>query len=111
MFAPPLLLILLLSFAVVSATPVTTVDKPLITLPISRRVNAMSIRGLYQYDLMRAQALKARGNAGSMGAELINTPVTNQAVAYTADVKVGSPPTKCECSYGVIHFNHSFFGH
>ena len=102
MFAPLLLSTLLLAFAVVHATPVATIDKPLITLPISRRVNVTSLRDLYQHDLKRAKALKARGKAGSVGTELVDTPATNQAVEYIAEVKVGNPPTACECSYGVV---------
>ena len=104
MFAPLLLSARLLALTTVSATPVATVvDKHLVTLPISRHVNATSLRGLYQHDLKRAHALKACGKASSEGAELIGTPATNQAVNYIAEVKVGSPPTTCECLYGVVH--------
>ena len=103
MFAPSLLSTLLLAFAVVSATPIATIDKSLITLPVSRRVNVTSLRGLYQHDLKRAHALKACGKASSEGAELVGTPATNQAVNYIAEVKVGSPPATCECLYGVVH--------
>lgn len=103
MFAPSLLSTLLLTYTVVSATPVATVNKLLITLPISRRVNATSLRGLYQHDLKRAQAFKAHGKSGSAGAQLDNTPATNEAVLYIAEVGVGSPATNCKCSYRVVH--------
>lgn len=98
MFTPSLLSTLLLAFAAVSATRVATIDKSLITLPISRRVNAMSPGGLYRHDLERAQAFGARGNAGDVGAELTNTNATNMVVSYIAKVKVGEPPTTCKCS-------------
>jgi len=101
MFTPSLLSTLLLAFAVVSATPLTK-NKPLVTLPISRRVNAASLRGLHHHDLKRAQALGARGKA-ALTAELVDIPATDGIFRYTIDIEVGSPPTTCECSYGVIH--------
>lgn len=98
MFSPSLLSTLLLVLAIgAQANPIVQVRDSPITLPVSRRVNldADGTLNLYQHDYKRAQALIARGKAGTED-KRTNTPVDNTAVSYIASVGVGSPATQCE---------------
>ncbi|KAJ3503190.1 hypothetical protein NLJ89_g8548 [Agrocybe chaxingu] len=96
MFPTTLLTALLLAFSV-AANPVV-IDRPPVTLHLSRRVNVTSIHNLLRHDQARAKALKAKGAAKAAGTTLdtraiINEQVDNQAVTYIASVGVGSPAT------------------
>ena len=97
MIASSLLSTLLLALAVAANPVITARDAP-ITLSISRRLNSTKVLDLYQHDLKRAQALKARGKDGVDAVTgLVSTPATNQDVSYIASVGVGNPPTQCKC--------------
>jgi len=81
----------------VAANPVV-VDQGGITLELSRRVNATSVRHLLEHDQERAKALwsnGARDGSGLHNAAVVNQPVINQAFAYIANVGIGSPATNC----------------
>jgi len=81
----------------VTANPVV-VDQGGITLELSRRVNATSVRYLLEHDQERAKALwsnGARDGSGLHNAAVVNQPVINQAFAYIANVGIGSPATNC----------------
>ncbi|KAF8808105.1 acid protease [Phlegmacium glaucopus] len=96
---PGTLLTTLLLALAVAANPII-VQRSLVTLPISRRINLTSISNLLQHDQARARALKATGEAkvatGGISAHsdvVISSPADNQAVSYIASVGVGSPAT------------------
>ncbi|KAF8808106.1 aspartic protease [Phlegmacium glaucopus] len=96
---PGALLTALLLALAVAANPII-VQRSLVTMPISRRINLTSISNLLQHDQARARALKATGEAkvatGSISAHsdvVISSPADNQAVSYIASVGVGSPAT------------------
>nr|AHA86292.1 aspartic protease 2 [Leucoagaricus gongylophorus] len=98
MFPTTLLTALLLALFV-AAKPIVQVRDSPVTLPLSRRVNITSAQNLYQHDLNRVKAMKARAKV-VLGDELtleeaaiVNEPVDNQAVTYIASVGVGSPAT------------------
>ncbi|TCD68313.1 hypothetical protein EIP91_011172 [Steccherinum ochraceum] len=82
---------------VVTAEPVfRRVDTPPITLQTAKRVNTTGTVNLLARDQARAKVLKAGGsnklafkNAGIVS----SIPATNQAVDYTVQIKVGTPPT------------------
>ena len=98
MFPTTLLTTLLLALSV-AANPVQ-LDRPLITLPISRRLNLTSVHNLVRHDQARAKALKLRGsNIAGNSRAVINEQVDNQAVTYVANVGVGSPATTCELTF------------
>jgi cathepsin E len=84
MFPKALLSTLLLAL-VVAANPVPS----LIKLPLTRRLNSNNATALniVKRDQARARSLVTRA--------VINSPITNIAVHYTADVGIGSPPTTC----------------
>jgi len=92
MFPTTLLTTLLLALSV-AANPVQ-LDRPLVTLPISRRLNLTSVHNLVRHDQARAKALKLRGsNIAGNSRAVINEAIDNQAVTYVATVSVGSPAT------------------
>lgn len=63
-----------------AASPVQ-LERPLITLPISRRLNLTSVHNLVRHDQARAKALKLRGsNIAGHRRAVINEQVDNQAV-------------------------------
>jgi cathepsin E len=103
MFSASFVTIVLLALSA-AATPLVRVRDSLITLAISRRVNATSARNLLQYDRARANTLKARAQAAHGGASfeeaaIVNQPLDNQANGYIAFVGVGVPPKFCEFDY------------
>jgi cathepsin E len=94
---PATLLTTLLLAMAVAANPVL-VQRSLVTLPISKRVNITSAKQLLQHDQARAQALKAKGQAKVTGISLqgdavISSQANNEAVSYIAAIGVGSPAT------------------
>jgi len=96
MFPTTLLTTLLLALSV-AANPVQ-LDRPLVTLPLTRRLNLTSVHNLVRHDQARAKALKLRGSKVA-GRAVINEQVDNQAVTYIASVNVGSPATTCKYTY------------
>lgn len=100
------LTVLLLVLTVV-ANPVV-LNKPIVTLPISRRVNVTNIQHIIRNDQLRASMFKLRGAAKASGfpfsrLSISNTvasdpcsQIENQAVTYVASVEIGSPPTSYE---------------
>jgi cathepsin E len=98
MFPTTLLTTLLLALSV-AANPVQ-LDRPLVTLPISRRLNLTSVHNLVRHDQARAKALKLRGsNVAGNSRAVVNEAIDNQAVTYVATVSVGSPATTCELAF------------
>ncbi|KAM5546160.1 hypothetical protein V8D89_000286 [Ganoderma adspersum] len=95
------LLALAAAAVAVSAKPIVVRDSP-VTFPIARRFNSTGAANILKADQARAKVLKARSQATKVAAvdtaagkifPGINVPVTNQAVIYTANVGVGTPPT------------------
>ncbi|KAF9486196.1 aspartic peptidase A1 [Pholiota conissans] len=85
---------LFLAFSV-DANPVLITSSP-VTLPISRHLNLSSIHNLVHHDQTRARYMKNNVECSEPKLEshvVVNEPVTNSAVQYTASVGVGSPPT------------------
>ena len=101
MFSTSLLSTILFALAV-AANPII-VERPPVTLALSRKVNVTSIHHLLRHDQNRAKALLALGRAKEEGIFLedavVNEQVDNQAVSYIASVGVGSPPTICTFIY------------
>jgi cathepsin E len=92
-----LLTTVLLALAVVGE-PIM-VKRSLVTLPVSRRINAKSlgVRNILQHDQLRAQALKSHGAAKAAGMTRrinLNSQAENEAVSYVASIGVGSPATQ-----------------
>lgn len=91
-----LLTTVLLALAV-SAEPIL-MKKSLVTLPISRRIKRTNLN-ILEHDQLRAQALKAKGEARAAGLShraVISSQAENQAVSYVASIGVGSPATQCK---------------
>ena len=91
-----LLTTVLLALAV-AAEPIM-VKKSLVTLPISRRINANNVN-ILEHDQLRAKALKTKGEARAAGLSdraVISSQAENQAVSYVASIGVGSPATQCK---------------
>lgn len=82
-----------------------SVDRSVVPLALSRKLNLTSVHNLVRHDQSRARALKSAGNAKHENileaAAVISSPVDNQAVTYVASVGIGSPPTTCE--YHVVY--------
>ena len=96
MFSSTFLVTVLLAITV-AANPVV-VDQGGITLALSRRVNATSVRHLLEHDQERAKALwsnGARNGSSLLNAAVVNEPAISQAVGYIVNVGVGSPATNC----------------
>ena len=98
---PASLLTTLLLATAVAATDPIIVQRSLVTLPISKRVNLTNIGGLLQHDQIRAKALRTKGEAIAAGVALhsdavISSTAENQGVSYIASVGVGSPATTCQ---------------
>ncbi|KAF8191217.1 aspartic peptidase A1 [Pholiota molesta] len=74
----------------VAANPVVVNRSP-VTLPISRHLNLSSIHNLVRHDQARARHFRTKGCFDTRS--IVNEPVTNQAVQYTASIGVGSPAT------------------
>jgi len=92
-----LLTTVLLALAVVGE-PIM-VKRSLVTLPVSRRINAKSlgVRNILEHDQLRAQALKSQGAAKASGVTRrinLNSQAENEAVSYVASIGVGSPATQ-----------------
>ncbi|KAL1745145.1 aspartic peptidase domain-containing protein [Schizophyllum fasciatum] len=90
-----------LFLAVVVATKPILVDRSPITFPLIKKLNVTSGHNLVQsgrqrVQKLKAQALKKEGKA--VDAALIDEPVTNEAVIYSADIGVGADAT----SYSLI---------
>ncbi|KAG5636924.1 hypothetical protein H0H81_006357 [Sphagnurus paluster] len=97
MFPASFLSALLLALAV-AGNPVVIRDSP-VTLPLARNLNFTGTKSLLRHDQTRARMLFQRAAAISsdqFGAEgIINEPITNNVVSYTASIGVGTPPTTC----------------
>ena len=82
-----------------------SVDRSVVPLALSRKLNLTSVHNLVRHDQSRARALKSAGKAKHENileaAAIISSPVDNQAVTYVASVGIGSPPTTCE--YHVVY--------
>ena len=95
------LLALAAAAVAVSAKPIVVRDSP-VTLPLARQLNVTGAANIVKADQARAKVLKARSQASNVppvdtaAGKIfpgINVPVTNQAVIYSANVGVGTPPT------------------
>ena len=95
------LLAVVVAAVAASAKPVAVRDSPL-TLSIARRFNSTGAANILKADRARAKVLKTRSQATKAAAvgtavgkifPVTNVPITNQAVTYTANVGVGTPPT------------------
>src|SRR5277367_4213929 len=82
----------------VAANPIV-VKRSLVTLPVSRRIH-LNGKSILEHDQLRAQGLKAKGEASAAGISsrrsVISSQATNGAVDYVASIGVGSPPTQCK---------------
>jgi cathepsin E len=80
----------------VAANPIV-VKRSLVTLPVSRRIH-LNGKSILEHDQLRAQGLKAKGEASAAGISsrrsVISSQATNGAVDYVASIGVGSPPTQ-----------------
>ncbi|EMD36749.1 hypothetical protein CERSUDRAFT_114658 [Gelatoporia subvermispora B] len=92
----PAVSLLLLCVLAVTAKPVVVRDSP-ITLPIVRKLNLKGEATIADIDRARVQGFRDRSIAtvhgASAAAAVLNVPVTNGLVQYTASVGVGSPAT------------------
>ncbi|KAF8346604.1 aspartic peptidase A1 [Amanita rubescens] len=82
----------ILLLALTIAANGAAVHKAPVKLSIARHLNTTGVAHVLQHDQARARHLKARV-AGESFASVVNEPVTNQAVIYTASVGVGNPAT------------------
>ncbi|KAL1747026.1 aspartic peptidase domain-containing protein [Schizophyllum fasciatum] len=93
-FAPLLL-------AVVVATKPILVDRSPISFPLIKKLNVTSGHNLVQAGRQRVQKLKAQAlkkEGQTVDDSLVDEPVTNEAVIYSADIGVGADAT----SYSLI---------
>ena len=89
----PLITVLLLILSV-AANPIV-VRKPSVSLPLTRRLNITGTHDLIQKDQARARNMFAVSKAKRSGSPG-NVGITNVAIAYTAVVGIGTPPTDCK---------------
>lgn len=85
--AMKLLTILTLALAV-AANPIVVRKSP-VTLPVARRFNFTGSANIREIDQARAKTLKSRTRTNPKDvskASLVNVPVTNTVVTYTAEV-------------------------
>ncbi|KAJ8696003.1 hypothetical protein PTI98_005906 [Pleurotus ostreatus] len=81
------------------ATPLVTIRSTPVTLPLAKRLNITKGVDLGKQARARAKGLRALGEAKARGAShfeigaIINEPVVNQAVTYTAVARIGNPAT------------------
>ena len=90
-----------LLLAVVVATKPILVDRSPITFELTRKLNVTSGHNLVQAGKQRVQKLKAlalKQEGQAVDESLIDEPVTNEAVIYSADIGVGADAAKCEWS-------------
>jgi cathepsin E len=80
-----------------AAAQPTDVKSPLLKVPLLKRVST-GPNNLVKHNQLRVHSLraKAEGRDVSLPQAGISSPVTNQGVAYTASVGVGSPATQCK---------------
>ncbi|KIL65639.1 hypothetical protein M378DRAFT_23970 [Amanita muscaria Koide BX008] len=83
---------LLLALAV-SASPFVPRDAPA-KLSISRYLQTTGVYNVLKQDQARATHLALRIHLGEQPEGIVNEPATNTAVAYTASVGIGNPPTQ-----------------
>ncbi|KAL1736213.1 aspartic peptidase domain-containing protein [Schizophyllum commune] len=86
-----------LLLAVVVATKPILVDRSPITFELTRKLNVTSGHNLVQAGKQRVQKLKAlalKKEGQAVDENLIDEPVTNEAVIYSADIGVGADATK-----------------
>ena len=88
-----LLLLTLISLAAVDASPLSR-SSGKGTLSFATRINKSGELNIAEKDRARAQALKDTAHL-SKRAVVSSINVTNEAVSYTAQVGIGSPPTYC----------------
>ncbi|KAM6496767.1 aspartic peptidase A1 [Amanita muscaria] len=81
----------LLLVLAVSANPFVPRDAPA-KLSISRYLQTTGVYNVLKQDQARATHLALRIHLGEQG--IVNEPATNTAVAYTASVGIGNPPTQ-----------------
>ncbi|KZP14847.1 aspartic proteinase [Athelia psychrophila] len=86
------LLTLAVSFTGVSAGPVPT--SSIATLPFKRSLRLSSFLDIVKADQARARALKSTSGGANNGDAPISIPATNNAVTYTTEIGVGTPPTQ-----------------
>ncbi|KAL4244016.1 peptidase A1 family protein [Abortiporus biennis] len=93
MLSISILTTLLLSLTV-SSTPIVVRDS-LLTLPITKRINAKNLTTIVQHDQARAQEF--RGRPAEVKSRQLNArsnvPIINNVVDYIVEVGIGSPPT------------------
>ena len=71
-----------------AASPIVTIDEPVVKLPLSKHFNGTN---LVANDRARVQHLISRGKSSNSAlASVGSAPVTNQAVIYTAALEVGT---------------------
>lgn len=81
------------------ATPLVTIRSTPVTLPLTKRLNITRGVDLGRQARARAKGLRALGEGKARGAShfeigaIINEPVVNQAVTYTAVARIGNPAT------------------
>ena len=79
-----------------------TIRSTPVTLPLTKRLNITKGVDLGKQARARAKGLRALGEANARGASqfeigaIINEPVVNQAVTYTAVARIGNPATTCK---------------
>ncbi|KAI0031775.1 aspartic peptidase domain-containing protein [Vararia minispora EC-137] len=88
-----MLLLPLALAAVAAATPVVVRDN-LVSLKFAKHINITGPQHIVLADQARARALRERAQAKLEGRAIVNTPATNAAVSYLANVGVGSPATQ-----------------
>ncbi|KAH8984539.1 aspartic peptidase A1 [Lactarius hatsudake] len=83
--------ILLLVVSVAAADPIVVRNAP-VSLPIARHLNITGAHDLIRKDQARARNMFAASKVKRSGST-ISPSITNLAVAYGANVGIGSPPT------------------
>lgn len=81
----------ILSLAIAVAANPVVIRKSPVTLQVARRFNFTGSANIRDIDQARAKALKSRTRTNPKDvnkASLVNLPITNAVVTYTADVSV-----------------------
>ena len=87
----------MLTALLLASVPPADVERPLLKASLTKHVSP-GVNNLVQHSQQRVQNLRAKveGRDVSASDSVINSPVKNVAVSYTASVGVGNPATQCK---------------
>lgn len=87
--------LILIALSAVDASPLNRRSGKA-TLGFATTIKERGVLSIVEKDRARAQAMQQSASLGKVKRSP-TFPITNNQVAYTAQVNIGSPPTSCMC--------------